>query len=178
MKVKVKNTGNGALNSTPHLLFHAPRPPTPANPQLIVLGGSSMFISRVLVPNFMRGWWKHIRCGYTNPYVGRNGDAKRTIDARCMSCGQRVNFNSHRAGNRGRNRKVLFTIRPDHMPRHAIIKECRQRNRGIPENAVLHFRKLKEIVHVESNYEPGSIAQQKVDDGIQPPNVKFVRREE
>lgn len=167
------------LLQLPIFSFHAPRPPTPANPQLLVLGGASMFISRVLVPNFMRGWWKHIRCGYINPYIGRKGASKRSIDAQCRYCGQRVNFNSHRAQNtRGRNRQVLFTIRPDHMPRHAIVKECRQRNRGIPENAVLHFRKLGEFVKVESNYEPGSIAQKKVDSGLQPPNVRFEKVDE
>ena len=98
----------------------------------------------------MRGWWLHRRCGYHNLYIGRKGASKRTIDVQCRYCGQRVTFESHRPlSGRGRTRAVSFTIRPDHMPRHALQKEVRSRNGHVPENAVFHFRKLKEIVEVQ-----------------------------
>lgn len=124
----------------------------------------------------MRGWWRHKRCGHHNVYIGREGDSKRTIDARCGYCGQRVCFESHRPSTGpGRNRSVVFAIRPDWMPRFAIIKEVQNRNSGIPKNAILHFRKLGEIARMKRWDMPGSIARREADMGLREIDYTFER---
>jgi hypothetical protein len=183
MKVKPKNPGIGRNPTTLYLLFQTPRPPTPANPNSIMLRGGIKFISRVLVAIFMRGLWLHLRCRYWNPYIGQNGPSKRTIDTRCRYCGQRLTFTSHRSkvgtDRRGRNRVVNFLIRPDHMPRHAIVKECRQRNHGkIPAEADLHFKKLGDIVEIQRTSQEGSISRRQEDAGMKEIGYTFTPKKQ
>jgi len=115
-----------------------------------------MIISCILHPDLMRGLWYHHRCRFWNVYVGRKD--KPTIEARCRFCGQRSTFKSTSRSRRGRKSKASFHKRPDHMPKHALNKEARSRNSGIPHDAILHWRKLGEIVEKYSFTSPNSIS--------------------
>jgi hypothetical protein len=50
------------------------------------------------------------------------------IDTTLRCCGRRVKFQAKRKSTRGRSRPVHFLERPNHMPVHALIQECRERN--------------------------------------------------
>lgn len=126
----------------------------------------------------MRGVWKHLKCGMWNPYVGRDGSSagRREIDSRCQLCGQRVRFFTHRRSKRGRKSKITFQKRPEHMPRIAIVRECRQRNSHIPKDAIIHFQKLGEIVEIERHAMPGSINRRWEDSGYKYPGYTFRKK--
>lgn len=71
-------------------------------------------------------------CGKYNLYISRVKDVpggyKRKVDTRCAHCNRRVKFQWSRQDDRGRPRPVTVLMRPDTMPRRALVQEMQGRN--------------------------------------------------
>ncbi len=90
---------------------------------------------------------------YTKKWAaGEIARKPRKIDVKCKNCGRRVKFQWERGDNRGRPRPVTVYPRPDHMPRHALVKEMQARNAGFEDGVIPDTHLLNtEFTSVESS---------------------------
>lgn len=76
----------------------------------------------------MRGVVNCLACGWWQSWVASGKGADRGIyNSKCRRCGKRNRFTPGATYRRGMPKCVNFLMRPDHMPRRALERECRAR---------------------------------------------------